>query len=459
MERHAHILPVFTLLVLLAGCSGSRSYAKKASQLDEAGMYAEAADMYLQAVQRNAKNIDAKIGLKKAGQRLLDDKLGTFFKIVNMDGDRAGAVKTFLEARSYQERVGRLGVVLDIPDHYKADFERVKGEHLVDLYGRGQALLEQQDFAAAERTFSEIAKLEPGYKDAGSLQAVAYLEPLYRAGRVDLDAGRYRKAYDEFNKVVVKDASYKDASALLQETITKGRFSVAVLPFTAADRAATVRPKVQAYAITALTSTKDPFLKVVDRENIDRILEEQRLSLSGVVDEQTAVRVGNLIGAQAVLMGEVVDYREEPGSLRRSTKEGFESYRQQQINKETGEKYFVTKYRPVTYTEFYHERKVVLSFSYRLVSLETGEVLVSKVVDQQANDHAYYAAYEGNRDSLLPKANGVVDLSNNGRSQLRGLLNAPREVKSLADLSNEAVNTSCSAMARTIQQELNTRLP
>lgn len=459
MDRHAPILAVAVLLAVLAGCSGSRSYAKKATRLDAEGMYAEAADMYLQAVQRNAKNVEAKIGLKKAGQRLLDDKLSSFFKTMSMDSDRAAAVKAYLEAKAYQERVGRLGVVLEIPDHHKADFERVKGEHLVDLYDRGQALLEQQDFASAERTFNEIAKLEPGYKDASSLQSVAYLEPLYRAGKVDLEAGRYRKAYEEFNKVVTKDPAYKDASTLLQQTVAKGQFSVAILPFTAAEKAASVRPKVQAHAITALTSTKDPFLKVVDRENIDRILEEQRLSLSGVVDEQTAVRVGNLIGAQAVLMGEVVDYREEPGALRRSTKEGFESYRQEQINKETGEKYYVTKYRPVTYTEYYHERKVILSFSYRLVSLETGEVLVSKVVDQQANDHAYYAAYDGNRDSLLPKANGVVDLSNSGRNQLRGLLSAPREVKSLTVLSNEAVNTSCTSMARSIQEELNTRLP
>lgn len=458
MRCLSHI-SVLLLLALFAGCTGSKSYAKKAAKLDAAGMYAEAADMYLQAVQRSAKNVDAKIGLKQAGQRLLDDKLGLFFKTVNMDGPKADAVKTYLDAKAYQERVARLGVVLDIADHYKADFERVKGEHLVDLYDRGQALMEKQEFAAAERVFSEIAKLEPSYKDASSLQAVAYLEPLYRAGKVDLDAGRYRKAHGEFSKVVAKNTAYKDAAALLQETVSRGQFSVAMLPFKSSRQADAARARVQAHALTALTATGDPFLKVVDRENIDRILEEQRLGLSGVVDEQTAVRVGNLIGAQAVLMGEVVDYREEPGTLRRSTKEGFESYRVQQINKETGEKYFVTKYRPATYTEFYQERKVVLSFSYRLVSLETGEVLVSKVVDRTASDQVYYAAYDGNRDLLLPKANGSVDLSNSGKNQLRSLLNASRELRSMVDLGNDVVSASCTSMAQNIQQELNGKLP
>ena len=38
--------------LLLVACNGSKSLAKKAAQLEAGGMYAEAADMYLQSVQR-----------------------------------------------------------------------------------------------------------------------------------------------------------------------------------------------------------------------------------------------------------------------------------------------------------------------------------------------------------------------------------------------------------------------
>jgi hypothetical protein len=160
-----------------------------------------------------------------------------------------------------------------------------------------------------------------------------------------------------------------------------------------------------------------------------------------------------------VLMGTLIEYREEPGSLRRSTKEGFESYREQQTNSETGEKFFVTKYRPVKYTEFYQENKVYVSFSYRLVSLETGEVLVSKIVDRQADDHIYYANYEGNKDLLVPMNNGVVDPSDRARRELRSLLNAPRALKPMSTLANELLRTSSSSMASSIQQDLNAKLP
>jgi len=50
--------------------------------------------------------------------------------------------------------------------------------------------------------------------------------------------------------------------------------------------------------------------KVVERspEMIKNILEEQKFGLSGIVDEQTAARVGKLLGAQAVVVGEVSEF-------------------------------------------------------------------------------------------------------------------------------------------------------
>ncbi|MCB0770031.1 MAG: hypothetical protein KDC00_06465 [Flavobacteriales bacterium] len=459
MFRSIHIASILLAILLLVGCSGSKSFSKKGEKLDEAGLYAEAADMFLQAARRNAKNTDAKIGLKKTGQQVLNDELSTFFKNVAMGGSRAEAVASYQKAVDYQERVRAAGVMLEIPDHYKADFEKVKGEYLVDLYNEGQALFEKEEFAAAERVFAKIAALEPNYKDASSLQDVAYLEPLYRSGTVELTAGNFRKAYAQFKLVTDKNSGYKDASSLREECITKGQFVVAVLPFTATNKDNAIASKVQAHAMTALTSSKDPFLKVVDRENMEKIMEEQRLSLSGVVDEQTAVRVGNLIGAHAVLMGTVVDHREIAGSVRRSTKDGFEQYRVQQVNKETGEKYYVTRYKPVRYSEYFQENKVVLSFNYRLVSLETGEVLVSRMAEKEAKDHAYYATYSGNKDALLPMGKGSADLSASGRRELRSLLSASHEVKSVATLTNEVLRTASESMVQVIEADLKEKLP
>lgn len=459
MIPRLHITLLSGMALVLLGCTGSKPMAKRAVKLDQAGMYAEAADMFLGAVQRNPRNIDAKIGLKRTAQLVLEDRLSDFFKASAMGDDRRTAVRTYLEAMAYRDRVERTGVKLEVPDHYRTDFDRVKGEHLMTLYQEGQELLEREDYQGAEKLFAEIAKLEPDYKDASSLQTVAYLEPLYRAGKADLEKGLYRKAYSEFDRIMEKDPGYKDAARLRQEAVTKGQYSIAVVPFTTTGRREDVASRLQAQVMTGLTSTRDPFLRIVDRENMERILEEQRLGLSGVVDEQTAVRVGNLMGAQAVLMGTLIEFREEPGQLRRSTKNGFESYRVQRTNSETGEKYFETRYKAVRYTEYFQENKVHVSFSYRLVSLETGEVLMSQVVDRDASDHIYYAAYDGNRDLLLPARNNAPDLGQRARNDLRSLLNASRELKSMAGLASELLSTTGSSVASDIQRQLNERLP
>ncbi|HEY0777060.1 MAG TPA: CsgG/HfaB family protein [Gemmatirosa sp.] len=56
--------------------------------------------------------------------------------------------------------------------------------------------------------------------------------------------------------------------------------------------------------ITALA--QNPGVRVVERDRLQALLEEQNLSTSGRVDQATAVRVGKVLGAQHLLMGAFV---------------------------------------------------------------------------------------------------------------------------------------------------------
>jgi tetratricopeptide (TPR) repeat protein len=170
--------------LLLAACTGSKKLAKQAGKLDAGGMYAEAAELYLQSALRNTNNVQAKLGLKKTGQQVLDDRMAAFFKAANMGDGPVPAVDAYMEALAWRDRVQGSGVQLSIPEHFATDYQRVKGEALVELYGKGQAMLAASDYAGAKTVFAKIAAIEPGYKDAASLQAIAYLEPLYQQRHV-----------------------------------------------------------------------------------------------------------------------------------------------------------------------------------------------------------------------------------------------------------------------------------
>lgn len=51
--------------------------------------------------------------------------------------------------------------------------------------------------------------------------------------------------------------------------------------------------------------SKDRMVRVVERENLDRILNELKLQASGIVDEQTAVEIGRLVGVNFFVFGSV----------------------------------------------------------------------------------------------------------------------------------------------------------
>lgn len=51
----------------------------------------------------------------------------------------------------------------------------------------------------------------------------------------------------------------------------------------------------------------NPALRVVERENIQRLVEEQNLGASGRVDDQTAAKIGKIVGARYAVMGSFID--------------------------------------------------------------------------------------------------------------------------------------------------------
>ena len=52
----------------------------------------------------------------------------------------------------------------------------------------------------------------------------------------------------------------------------------------------------------------NPQARLVDREQVQRLIEEQNLGASGRVDAQTAARIGKLVGARYVITGQFIDF-------------------------------------------------------------------------------------------------------------------------------------------------------
>lgn len=91
------------------------------------------------------------------------------------------------------------------------------------------------------------------------------------------------------------------------------RPTVAVLPFvnSAIGQAnSELAPLSKGIADLLITSmAQNPAIRVVERENIQRLLDEQNLARDGRVDDATAARIGKLLGAKHMVTGSFVTDR------------------------------------------------------------------------------------------------------------------------------------------------------
>ena len=276
------------ILLSTQACHNSKHYTKLAQKQEAAGLNKEASESYYTALWKKRANIDAQIGMKKTGQTVLNGMLSEFSQKSSF-GNKKEAVYAFISAREYQSRIVGVGVELQIPDFYLGDFEKVKKSYLTDLYEQGTKLLEENKFGDAETNFNEISRLDPNFKDAGELKDIAYLEPIYQKGVAELEAKHYRTAYTSFGKVEERKLGYKESADLKKKCLDKGRYTIALLPFTNGTNMQGSDTKATAYILNALTQINDPFLQVIDRENLNNILAEQRIQMSGIFSESNAV--------------------------------------------------------------------------------------------------------------------------------------------------------------------------
>jgi len=106
---------------------------------------------------------------------------------------------------------------------------------------------------------------------------------------------------------------------------------------------------------------------VIEREKLEQVIEEQKLALSGMIDESTAAEIGQLVGAEALILG-AGDYSvDDEGEWH----EYEETYKDKEGKKKTRKK-----------KRFRITRKVNVNLNLRFVNTTTGEVTVATSISR-----------------------------------------------------------------------------
>jgi hypothetical protein len=154
--------------------------------------------------------------------------------------------------------------------------------------------------------------------------------------------------------------------------------------------------------------------EVLDRQHIDKILSEQKLGLSGLIDEDSAPELGRIIGTAAMIFGRIQtdEYKEST-----SKKDWTEK-------KTTGKKKN-KKTEKIPHTTYYRDGNYNLAVNIKLVDIETGKMLAVKTLSSIKNKSI------NNVDAKAPKIDDSAlyrECLSDIKSQFTRLV-APFEVK------------------------------
>jgi len=457
-RRSMCMLTLASLVLMLGlGCNGSKAFVKRGAKMEEAGLMDQAANLYYTAVVKKPSNVDAMSGLKRTGQIVLSQHIAQFDESVAY-GSRESALDAWHRAEAWDGKLGAVGVQLAFPEAKRATYESVKNAHLDASYRQANILLEQEMFDEAVVEFDAILKLDPTYLDARKLRQVAYCEPKYRLGVTAQESDRFREAYKLFSAVVNEDAGYKDATTRQADALASGRFTVALVEVKDGSSKVNLEVKIQTLVEQALMNSTDPFLKVVDRESLSLILQEQSMGLSGLTSGGD-VEIGNLLGAKALLKATITTCDHRQSRLQRSNQSGYERYQVEKVNAE-GKKYKETKYRPASYREYNQSASVDIACTFKFISTTTGEVISTSTIYGRASDAIRYIEYDGvTSNFFLPGTSGGALTTTAGVQQRNNLLGARRTIQSYDALTNEAGQTLARQIQSAIEQELLTLVP
>jgi curli biogenesis system outer membrane secretion channel CsgG len=116
------------------------------------------------------------------------------------------------------------------------------------------------------------------------------------------------------------------------------------------------------------------FYEIIERQRIDDIIAEHKFNLSGMVSDTTVRKMGQLLGVDAVICGTVTGYKVENQRGYTTTPGRYD--------KETG------VYAPPQ-KRYYTIKSGNVAVSYRMINIETGQIIAAKSNSQSYSKKRY----------------------------------------------------------------------
>ena len=400
---------VLFLVWTVVGCSTYKSQLQDAKDFEEAHMYSKALSLYSELnVRKETK--EALIGQRRVVEAMIRENYEGPIRLLCMQEKLGEADQLYSELLNFVEKNSALDV--KEPIGLKDFILQSKQTYCEGLYKQAEADVLSFNYEGAKDRLKVIRSFFSNFPNLDYLESLCELYPNYYLATKSIEEGRLRDAYKALKKIEAMDPSFKDSKQLLDSCLKAGRISVAYVSIDRSNVNDEVEKEMGALVVQSLLENKDPFLVLLDRDYTSKLLDEQKLGMSGLYDEKTLIQAGKLIGAKYILLGEITEYSADQKLNDYGMKKGFlgktindtkvkyrlwnkkfsiqMKYRISMVDSETGETLFnsiypLNKMSEIDWAEFNGDYKMVYPGNWNWELIKTGEdhVDISKYADLQ----------------------------------------------------------------------------
>tara|TARA_B100001741_G_C16552519_1_gene600198 strand:- start:3393 stop:4787 length:1395 start_codon:yes stop_codon:yes gene_type:complete len=431
------LLPLFFVI----SCDTPKSLTNKGNKFAEKKLYQEANAQYMKALNKKENFIDAKEGLRSSGQKEVNTYLDDFFKTKNF-GDIKAAIYHYRNANKAKSLIESYKIDINIPISYTNDYNNLVNDYVNNIYTLAMDMLKQENFSESEKLLKEIALLKPGYKDVDNLKNIATFEPIYRKANEFLELEKFRSAYYNYDKI---PDSYQETKQRKKLALESGLFTIAIVEFQNATRQSGGESAISAFTSNKILNLNNPFVKLVDRTYTQSFINEQIMGLNGQVAQNTNAQAGELIGAKAIITGKLVSFSKQKKPISVNEKKAWAERKVRKYNNETEKYFYETVYDKIKYKEYIGSNSVQIGFQFQLISTESGEILLTKLINLSVSDEVHFAESNVNFRNIVPgnwrwqskeSPNDIIENSYIQKRALRQLFKNKKNLMTVNDLAN-----------------------
>ena len=374
-------------------CTGTKKYFKAAEKLEKQGLVNEAAEFYLEALQRKPTNVDARIKLKEVGQKHVSFMSSEFFRNYNTNQFEA-SIDNFEKLKSFAGRTEALNVSLNYPTAYEDDYKKAIDKYCAKNYDIGAELVKQKKYNESLPYLNKVNKYKPEFKKTKELKTTAICEPQYQTAITFIEGKNYGQAFKILNSIHGTTSSYKDSKELYELCAAQQAKNLLLFqPKTSS------YPVIIDYLFNNFSQTAMQKFTHIEVINNSPFVYLPGNDIENNVDLIQGIRKAS--GADFFYVFDVTNKRSQVVGPSKVNSKCF-----QKVTYRKNDTLIVTDYKPTDYYQIKSKRTYSYDFKYKLVNALTNQIVsfqsltVSKADEIEYNEFA--GSPKGGLDDYFP---------------------------------------------------------